>query len=209
MQRTLRFSRAAEHGIHDADVAQRWAAISEAHYSRYQRRELTFAQQRRARAREFLSLDVSDEEADAVFAGYLRRYGAGWTLFDDAVPALRRARSAGLLVAVFTNGHEDHQRQKLQLLGLEDEVDALIASSSLPIGKLHPEAFRGVLERVGAQAEEAMMIGNSLDKDVHGALRIGLQAILVDRRGEHPGLDVRTVTSLDQVHFGERSPLGN
>lgn len=196
---------AAEHGIHDAEVAQRWGAISEVHYSRYQRRELSFAQQRRARAREFLSLDVSDDDADAVFAGYLRRYEAGWTLFDDAVPALRRARSAGLTVAVFTNGNEDHQRRKLKLLGLEDEVDALIASSSLPVGKPDPRAFRGALERVGAQADEALMIGNSLDKDVRGALRVGLQAILVDRRGEHPGLDVRTATSLDEVVFAATS----
>lgn len=144
---------AAEHGIDDEDVAHRWGAISAVHYARYQRRELTFAQQRRARAREFLSLDVSDADADAIFAGYLERYEAGWTLFDDAIPALRRARSAGLTVAVFTNGNEDHQRQKLQMFGLEDEVDAVIASSSLPVGKPDPRAFHAALERVGAKAE--------------------------------------------------------
>lgn len=200
---------AAEHGIDDEGVAQRWGAISEVHYSRYQRRELTFAQQRRARAREFLALDVSDDDADAVFAGYLRRYEAGWTLFDDAVPALRRARATGLTVAVFTNGDEDHQRQKLQLFGLEDEVDALIASSSLPVGKPDPRSFHAALERVGAEAEETLMIGNSLDKDVRGALRVGLQAILVDRRGEHHGLDVRTVKSLDEVRFAGASLLAD
>ena len=46
-----------------------------------------------------------------------------------------------------------------------------------------------------------MMIGNSLHKDVRGALRAGLEAILVDRHSNHPGLDVRTVLSLDDVHF--------
>ncbi|HET9658310.1 MAG TPA: hypothetical protein VFP72_23360, partial [Kineosporiaceae bacterium] len=45
---------AADHGITDPDVAQRWAAISEVYYTRYQRRELTFAGQRRWRVREFL-----------------------------------------------------------------------------------------------------------------------------------------------------------
>lgn len=200
---------AAEHGIEDDEVAQRWAAISSVHYARYQRRELTFAQQRRARAREFLSLDVSDADADELFAGYLHRYEAGWTLFDDAVPALRRARSAGLTVAVFTNGDEDHQRQKVQTFGLEKEVDALIASSSLPIGKPDPRAFRAALDRVGAEAEEALMIGNSLDKDVRGALGAGLRAILVDRRGEHQGADVRRVMSLDEVHFAAASTLAD
>ena len=200
---------AAEHGIEDEEVAQRWGAISSLHYARYQRRELTFAQQRRARAREFLSLDVSDADADEIFAGYLERYEAGWSLFDDAVPALRRARSAGLTVAVFTNGNEDHQRQKMQMFGLEVEVDSVIASSSLPVGKPDPRAFRAALERVGAEAEEALMVGNSLHKDVRGALGAGLQAILVDRRGEHQGLDVQRVMSLDEVHFVAASTLAN
>ena len=197
---------AAEHGIHDVEVPQRWGAISEVHYGRYQRRELTFAEQRRARAREFLALEVSDDDADAIFAGYLRRYEAGWTLFDDAIPALRRARSAGLAVAIFTNGNEDHQRQKLRLLGLEDEVDVLIASSSLPAGKPDPRAFRGALERVRAHAPETLMIGNSLEKDVRGALRVGLRAILIDRSGrESQELDVRSVASLDELEFDATS----
>ena len=198
---------AAEHGIHDAEVPQRWRAISEVHYERYQRRVLSFEEQRRARAREFLALDVSDDEADAIFAGYLGRYEAGWTLFDDAVPALRRARSAGLAVAIFTNGNEDHQRQKLRLLGLEDEADALIASSSLPTGKPDPSAFHGALERVGVQASEALMIGNSIEKDVRGALRAGLEAILLDRSGESRDLDVRSVASLHELEFDATSDL--
>ena len=192
---------AADHGIEDAGVVQRWQAISERHYALYQRRELTFAEQRRARAREFLSAEVDDKDADALFAGYLHRYEAGWLLCEDAIPALRRARSAGLAVAIFTNGDEAHQRKKVDMFGLANEVDALIASSSLPVGKPDPRAFKGALQRLDAQADEAMMIGNSLHKDVRGALRAGLEAILVDRRGNHPGLDVRTVLSLDDVHF--------
>lgn len=192
---------AAEHGIHDASVPRRWRVISEVHYWRYQRRELTFSEQRRARVREFLAVDVSDDDADAIFAGYLRRYEAGWTLFDDAIPALRRARAAGLMVAIFTNGSEDHQRHKLRLLRLEGEVDALIASSSLPAGKPDPRAFRGALQRIDARAQETLMVGNSLDQDVRGALRAGIDAILIDRRGENAPPDVRTVASLDELEF--------
>lgn len=192
---------ASEHRIDDAAVVERWRQISSVHYSRYQRRELTFAEQRRARAREFLNVDVCDQEADALFAGYLRRYEAGWTLFDDAVPALRRARSAGLVVAVFTNGNEDHQRLKVDMLGLSNEIDALIASSSLPASKPDPRAFHGALSRLGAQASEALMVGNSPAKDVQGALDVAMQAVLIDRTGRHIGLGVRTVATLDAVEF--------
>jgi putative hydrolase of the HAD superfamily len=192
---------AADHGIHDPEVRDRWVAVSELHYERYQRRELTFAEQRRARTREFLALDLDDHAADDVFAGYLSRYEAGWTLFDDAVPALRRARAAGLTVAIFTNGNEDHQGHKLQLLGLDDEIDLLVASSTLPAGKPDPRAFNGALDELGVSAAEALMVGDSLDKDVHGALRVGLDAVLLDRKGDHLGADVARVTSLDELHF--------
>ena len=135
---------AAEHGIHDVrclsgggrSLRCTTSAISDENYR---------SRSSGGRGRVNLALDVSDDEADAIFAGYLRRYEAGWTLFDDAVPALRRARSAGLAVAIFTNGNEDHSAQKLRLLGLEDEADTLIASSSLPAGKPDPRAFMGRL----------------------------------------------------------------
>lgn len=198
---------AAEHGIHDPGVRRRWAAVSAVHYGRYQRRELSFADQRRARVRELLSLEVDDTDADDLFTGYLRRYEAGWRLFDDARPALRRARSAGLVVAVLTNGDEEQQRRKLHLVGLEDEVDVLVASSSLPAGKPDVRAFRGALARIGAHAEEALMIGDSLEEDVRGALRAGLDAVLVDRSGDGRSRDVRTVASLDEVTFGT-PPVG-
>lgn len=197
---------AAGHGINDPEVPDRWAAISEVHYARYQRRELTFTEQRRARTREFLALDLDDEVADDIFANYLSRYEAGWSLFDDAVPALRRARSAGLSVAIFTNGDDNQQRHKLRVLGLDKEVDLLIASSTLPAGKPDPRAFNGALDKIGIRADEALMIGNSLDKDVQGALRVGIDAVLVDRRREALGVDVARVTSLDELHFDSASP---
>jgi putative hydrolase of the HAD superfamily len=192
---------AAGHGVTDELVSERWASISETHYARYQRREITFTEQRRARVREFLSLRVADDEADTIFAGYLVRYEAGWAAFDDAVPALRRARAAGLTVAIFTNGYEEQQRLKLTRLGLIGEIDLLIASSVLPAGKPDPRAFRSALDILGVKADEALMVGDSLEKDIFGAAGAGINAILVDRYGTHPTADVPRVSNLDELMF--------
>jgi putative hydrolase of the HAD superfamily len=192
---------AAEHGVTDPQVRERWASVSETHYARYQRREITFAEQRRARVRDFLSLAVPDGEADAIFAGYVGRYQAGWALFDDAVPALRRVRAAGLMVAIFTNGDEAQQRLKLGLVGLTDEIDVLVASSMLTVGKPDRRAFAGALELTGLKAGEALMVGDSLRTDVRGALDAGISAVLVDRAGAHPQADVPRITSLQELVF--------
>lgn len=195
---------AAEHGITGADVGSRWARVSDRHYQAYQRRELTFQEQRRERVREFLAIDADDDVADEIFAGYLARYEAGWATFDDALPALRRARTAGLTIALLTNGDEDHQRLKLERLGLAGEIDLLIASSTLPAGKPDPRAFLLALERIGVGAYEALMVGDSLERDVRGALAVGLDATLLDRHDLHPGTDVRRVRTLHDLEFDSR-----
>ncbi|WP_328996246.1 HAD family hydrolase [Kribbella sp. NBC_01245] len=192
---------AAERGITEPDVSERWARVSETHYTRYQLRELTFEEQRRERVREFLDLSVSDDEADAIYSGYLTRYEAAWRLFDDAIPALRRARAAGLTVGVLTNGDETHQRFKLNLLGLADEVDLLIASSTLPAGKPAPAAFHHAINRIQTPAPETLMVGNSLENDVLGAQSAGLPAVLLDRHNAHPQAAVPRIQSLNDLDF--------
>ncbi|MGD7707474.1 HAD family hydrolase [Microlunatus sp. Y2014] len=192
---------AAEHGIECADVVPRWAEVSANCYSRYQRRELTFLEQRRERARSFLGVDADDTRADELFAGYLRRYEANWTVFDDAVPALRRAKASGLIVAVLTNGDEAHQRFKLEKLGLTNEVDVFVASSVLPAGKPDPRAFAHALDVVGVAHDDALMVGNSLRTDVLGALGAGVDAVLLDRHDRHPDADVRRIRSLAELDF--------
>jgi putative hydrolase of the HAD superfamily len=190
---------AAEHGVFGPEVTVRWKAISEVNYARYQRRELTFQEQRRARVREFLGIEASDVEADQLFAGYLARYEAAWTVFDDALPALRRFRDAGFGVAILTNGDDEHQRLKVERLGLADEIDDLIASSTLPAGKPDRRAFLAAAERLNHAPNQLLMVGNSLDTDVHGALAAGIDAILLDRHDAHPGVAVRRIRSLNEL----------
>ena len=190
---------AAEYGVTGPDVAARWAVVSEKHYRRYQSRELTFPEQRRRRVREFLAVEASDAEADTMFEGYVRRYEDGWTVFADAVPGLRAARDAGLGVVVLTNGNGDHQRYKLDRLGLTDEIDELITGDTLPAGKPDPRAFAHALDRLDAGADEVVMVGDSLENDVRGAQAVGIQAVLIDRNDAHASADVPRVRVLTQV----------
>jgi putative hydrolase of the HAD superfamily len=193
---------AAGFGVTGPEVTGRWAAVSERHYARYQQREITFAGQRRERVRDFLERSLTDDEADGLFAGYLERYEAGWTIFDDAVPALRRARTAGLTVAVLTNGDEDQQRRKLGRLGLAPEIDVLIASSALPAGKPDPRAFAAAVGLLRLDAAQALMVGDSLEKDVRGAVAAGLPAVLLDRAGAQPDPGVPVIRDLHELDFG-------
>ncbi len=186
-------------GADHALASARWADATAIHYARYLRHELTFAEQRRRRVCDFLGRDLDDERADAHFADYLACYEAAWRPFHDAVPALRRARAAGLAVGVLTNGDAAQQRAKAERTGLAPEIDVLVASSELPAGKPDPHAFLHAVRLLGIAAAEALMVGDSLSDDVRGAVSAGLPAVLLDRHGRHPAADVRRVRSLDDI----------
>jgi putative hydrolase of the HAD superfamily len=184
----------------DEELALAWSSIATPHYRAYQLRQLTFDGQRRARVREFLPhLGLADDDAaDEAFRGYSEVYHASWTCVPDAAPALRRVREAGLLAAVLTNGEHAHQRLKLQRVGLADQVDHVFTSDEFPLGKPDPGAFLGACSRLGVEPGEALMVGDSLVADVEGALRAGLQAVLLDRRDEYPSHSPR-ISSLDEL----------
>jgi putative hydrolase of the HAD superfamily len=175
-----------------------WATIAEEAYGRYQRREITFADQRRVRVREFLGADATDDEADELFTGYLTRYERAWTAFDDAVPALRRVRDAGLVVALLTNGDSAHQRLKLDRTGLAEHLDVVVASDDLPAGKPDRRAYDAACEILGVAAGDVLMVGNDVEKDYQGPLDAGLGAVLLDRHDRYPEVE-RRIRTLDDV----------
>lgn len=184
------------------EVAARWAALTRLHYDRYQQRELTYLEQRRARVRDFLTHEalVDDADVDVAFGGYRSRYEAAWTAFPDAAPALRRARESGAVVAVLTNGEHDQQAAKLTRSGLAPYVDHLVASSTLSAAKPHVAAFDEACARVRVAPDAALMVGDSLHHDVHGARAAGLDAVWVDRTATgDAGPDVRRVSGLDEL----------
>ncbi|WP_275002713.1 HAD family hydrolase [Promicromonospora iranensis] len=184
------------------ELVAAWHTIAEDAYARYQRREITFQDQRRVRVREFLGADATDDEADELFTGYLSRYERAWIAFDDAVPALRRVRDAGLVVAVLTNGDSVHQRRKLDRTGLAEHLDVVVASDDLPAGKPDPRAYAATCEILGVAPGDVLMVGNDLEKDFQGPLDAGLGAVLLDRNDRYPDV-VDRIRTLDELLLGD------
>lgn len=177
----------------------RWAVVSDRHYSRYRRWEVSFEVQRRDRMREFLDRPMSDDEADAIFADYLVRYEANWRAFPDTVPVIERAHATGVEVAVLTNGNRQHQALKLQRVALDGLGLPLFTSEDFPAGKPDPRPFLGTCESLGVDPATTLMVGNSLAQDVEGALGAGLQAVLLDRHDAHPTHTGWRIGSLDEL----------
>jgi len=108
------------------------------------------------------------------------------TLFPEAIAVLEalQAQSTRYALALLTNGAPDVQRSKLMGAGLAPYFDAITISGELGVGKPDPRIFAHTLVALGsdvADAAHAVMVGDSLPRDIAGANRSGLRAIWVCR----------------------------
>jgi len=104
-------------------------------------------------------------------------------LYDDALPVLRSLRTAGLKLGLLSNTARDLD-EFVAHHGLT--VDAVLTSRAHGKTKPHETIFRRMLELLAVDADEAVMVGDTLEDDVEGACAVGMRAILVDREGRYP-----------------------
>jgi putative hydrolase of the HAD superfamily len=85
---------------------------------------------------------------------------------------------------LITNGASDLQREKLEASELGDRFAVVVVSGEFGIGKPDPTIFEHALAQLGAEKKDAVMIGDSVDRDVDGAVDAGLQGVWINRFGE-------------------------
>lgn len=101
---------------------------------------------------------------------------------DPAVPlALGRAREAGYVPFVVTNGNVAQQENKMRLMGLEEHVAGMVVSEAVGVRKPDPTIFELAAQAAGASLDGAWMIGDSAEADIGGAANAGLRSVWLSR----------------------------
>jgi putative hydrolase of the HAD superfamily len=118
--------------------------------------------------------------------------------YPEVPDVLARLRAGGARLAVVSNW-DVSLHDVLERTGLRPLVDAVVISAELGVAKPDPAIFRAALDRLGAVADGAVHIGDSLEHDVAGARAAGLEAVLVARNGAAAPAGVRTVASLAEL----------
>jgi len=135
--------------------------------------------------------------APAMAAAYVEAQRAGHPLIAGAAETVRAA-AARYRLGLLTNGPPDIQRRKLERTGLAGCFAAVGISGETGVGKPSPEAFRLVLRTLGVRPEEAVMVGDSRERDVEGALAAGVRPVWIAAGRPVPagGPDVAAVPSV-------------
>ena len=123
-----------------------------------------------------LSYPISDAKIHTLAAKYLENLPKYNALFEGGKEALEYL-SKTYTLHIITNGFREIQQVKLRNAGIAPYFKHVITSESLGVKKPDPKVFYYALEKAGAQAAESIMIGDSFEADVQGALGVGMHAL--------------------------------
>src|SRR2546427_1073532 len=123
-------------------------------------------------------------------------------LVDAEAERILGALARNHRLALVSNGAPDVQREKLAGTTLGRYFSAIVISCEVGFGKPDRRIFEIALERIGANAHETVMVGDSLARDVAGAHAAGIRAVWIDRHlwagEEGPAPDAR-IESLSEL----------
>ncbi|MBW2646771.1 MAG: HAD family hydrolase [Deltaproteobacteria bacterium] len=118
--------------------------------------------------------------ADELAAVFQKERRVRHIVYLDVEPVLKDLREKYKLGLV-TNGAPDLQREKLRGSKLGAFFDVVIISGEVGIGKPDPRIFNLVCERLNVGSETAVVVGDTLGRDISGAQRAGIRAIWLNR----------------------------
>jgi len=92
---------------------------------------------------------------------------------EDLLKLLKKNYKTGIV----TNNLVSEQVAKLKEIGLDGYIDLMVTSEEMRVTKPHSLLFTTALEKLGVEAAEAVMIGDSWDNDIVGAHAVGMKCI--------------------------------
>lgn len=139
-------------------------------------------------------MDVAALERDALLEAFPWSAVPGVTCFPDAPPALQTLLAHGVKIGLVTNSSHPMWLRDRELKGfglLHLIPHCRLSAADLGRMKPHPQIFQAALDCLGAEAHEAVFVGDNPAADIVGAQKAGMRAVLRSGRHEReapPGL---------------------
>jgi putative hydrolase of the HAD superfamily len=121
-------------------------------------------------------------------------------LFPYTIEILTYLRNKGYQLHLITNGFEKTQHSKLQYSGLSGYFGEVITSEGSNSLKPHKEIFEYAFRKTGADPAGSIMLGDSIEVDIQGAMNAGIDQVYVNHLGVPPAIKpTYTVSSLKEL----------
>ncbi len=193
----------SERGVHDFDLFHtNYLGHNEKLWERY-RKGLIKQDELRFKRMLLTLLDfkIGDEELCKEMSDlFLQLLPTRTILFPDTKEVLQYLVSKGYSLHIITNGFEKTQHSKLQSSNLHIFFKKIITSEGSNSMKPKKEIFEYALSKTGATVAESIMIGDTLDVDIAGAMGVGMDQVHVNFNSKEQDLQpTYTVNALKEL----------
>ena len=145
-----------------------------------------------------LNYTISDDSINIISVDYISYLPNYNYLFEGTLELLEYLKD-NYQLHIITNGFEEVQDLKLEKSGIKKYFNQIITSESVGVKKPNPKVFEYALLKANAMKENSIMIGDSLEADVYGALDFGIDAIYFNPEEKLNSLDLKAVNSLLEI----------
>jgi len=122
---------------------------------------------------------------------------SAWELFPETKEVLSTIKKRGFSLGIISN-FDTRVYDVCTDLGIIDYFDNLVISSEAGFSKPSPEIFNTALNKIGVSATQSLHIGDSLELDFHGARSVGINALLLDKKGRYK--DSEDILRIDSLY---------
>ena len=105
-------------------------------------------------------------------------------VYPDVIETLVQLRKRDIKTGIITNAFERDLKRILSQLKLNDYFDIVVGTDTCKKIKPDKRIFLYTVGRLGIKPDEALFVGDSLEKDFEGAKNSGLAALLIDRENK-------------------------
>jgi putative hydrolase of the HAD superfamily len=148
-----------------------------------------------------LQLEVSDALINLLSDEYIKYLPEFNHLFDGAIELLEYLKPKYKL-HIITNGFASVQTRKLENSNIGHYFETITNSEMAGVKKPHRDIFDFALSLANASKEESIMIGDSYEADVVGAIEAGIEAVFFNEHNitvEKPVLQVNHLLELKNI----------
>ncbi|MGN6292219.1 MAG: YjjG family noncanonical pyrimidine nucleotidase [Chitinophagaceae bacterium] len=196
-----------ERGVHDFELFYRnYLVHNDKLWERYRK---GFIRQDELRVKRMwlalLDFKIADDElSKAMSILFLEKLPTRTILFPHTKEILQYLKDKSYQLHLITNGFEKVQHSKLKYSGLDTFFEEVITSEGSNSLKPNKEIFDYALHKTGATVNNSIMLGDTLDADIQGAINAGMDQVFVNHLGItemeiKPTYVVNSLKELEQI----------
>jgi len=145
-----------------------------------------------------LNFTIADELILLLSEDYITHLTTFDHLFEDTIDILDYLQPQYQL-HIITNGFSEAQQKKLQVSNITHYFKTVTNAEMAGVKKPNPIIFEYALDLAKATPEESIMIGDSYEADVLGALQVGYDAIFFNYRKDAFEPHIKQINELKEL----------